>query len=55
MLKIIGATLAVAFIAATASQALAFNPQSPRQYPRYVVKHVVPPCPPAHGYARTCV
>ena len=53
MLKTIGATLALAFVAATAGQALAHNP--PRPYPRYVVHHIVPPCPPTKGYARTCV
>ncbi|HXQ16130.1 MAG TPA: hypothetical protein VN814_16045 [Caulobacteraceae bacterium] len=54
MLKIIGATLAVAFIAASAGEAIAHNPLPQRQVPRYVVHHIIPPCPPAHGYARTC-
>jgi len=57
MSKLIGAALAVAFIGITTSQALALNPQPlpPRQRPHYAVSHVVPRCPPAHGYARTCV
>jgi hypothetical protein len=56
MSKIIGATLAVAFIAATAGQALALNPQPlPPNRVHYVVPHVIPPCPPARGLAKTCV
>jgi hypothetical protein len=55
MFKTISATLAVAFIAATAGQALALNPQPlpPKQRPHFV--HIVPRCPPARGIARTCV
>ena len=49
MLKTIGATLALAFVAATAGQALAHN--LPHPVPRHVpIVH----CPPAKGYARTC-
>jgi hypothetical protein len=48
MLKTLGATLALAIIAVTASQAVALTP-------RYVSGHIVVHCPPPHGYARTCV
>jgi hypothetical protein len=55
MLKVLEATLAVAIIAATAGQALAHNPRPLPPRPHYVVHHVVPRCPPAKGFARTCV
>jgi hypothetical protein len=55
MLKTIGATLAVASIAAAAGQALALNPQPlPPGRIHYVVHRPVPPCPPARGFAKTC-
>jgi hypothetical protein len=57
MLKTFGAALTLALVAATAGQALALNPQPlpPRQRPHYAVSHVVVPhCPPAKGYAKTC-
>jgi hypothetical protein len=47
MLKTIAATLTLAFVAATASQAPA------RPVPRNA-GHIVVHCPPAKGYARTC-
>jgi hypothetical protein len=57
ILKSLGATPAIAFIAATAGQALARNPQPlpPGPRPHYVVSHVLPRCPPARGFARTRV
>jgi hypothetical protein len=51
MLKTIGATLAIALFA---GQALALNPQPLPPMPLHY-SHVVPRCPPAKGYARTCV
>jgi hypothetical protein len=52
MLKTIGATLAIAFVA---GQALALNPQPlpPKLAPH--VSHIVPRCPPTKGLGKTCV
>ena len=51
MLKIIGATIAVAFIAVTAGQALARNP-----LPQPKPPHIIVRCPPSSNpYVRTCV